>query len=37
LTDSEVEFIGARDDFYLATVGENGQPYIHYRAASLDS
>jgi hypothetical protein len=31
LTDSEVEFIGARDGFYMATVGENGQPYIHYR------
>ena len=31
LTDSEVEFIGARDGFYMATVGENGQPYIQYR------
>src|SRR5262249_10208138 len=29
--DSEVEFIGARDGFYMATVGENGQPYIQYR------
>jgi len=31
LTDLEVEFIGARDGFYIATVGENGQPYIQYR------
>jgi Predicted flavin-nucleotide-binding protein structurally related to pyridoxine 5''-phosphate oxidase len=30
LTDSEVEFIGARDGFYIATIGENGQPYIQY-------
>ena len=31
MTDSEVEFIGARDGFYIATIGENGQPYIQYR------
>src|SRR5262249_38396213 len=31
LTEAEIEFIGARDGFYLATVGENGQPYIQYR------
>lgn len=31
LTEAEIEFIGARDGFYLATVGEDGQPYIQYR------
>lgn len=31
LTEAEIEFISARDGFYLATVGENGQPYIQYR------
>jgi hypothetical protein len=31
LTEAEIEFIGARDGFYMATVGENGQPYIQYR------
>lgn len=31
LTEAEIEFIGARDGFYLATVGEGGQPYIQYR------
>ena len=28
MTDSEVEFIGAPDGLYMATIGENGQPYI---------
>ena len=28
LTDVEKDFIEARDGFYMATVGENGQPYI---------
>ena len=27
LTDSEAAFIGARDSFYMATVGETGWPY----------
>jgi predicted pyridoxine 5'-phosphate oxidase superfamily flavin-nucleotide-binding protein len=27
----EAEFIGARDSFYLATVSENGWPYIQHR------
>lgn len=27
----EIEFIGARDSFYLATVGENGWPYVQHR------
>jgi len=31
LTDEEREFIGARDSFYLATVSENGWPYIQHR------
>ncbi len=31
LTEPEIEFIGERDDFYMATVSENGQPYIQYR------
>lgn len=31
LTDAEQEFISQRDGFYLATVGENGQPYIQFR------
>jgi predicted pyridoxine 5'-phosphate oxidase superfamily flavin-nucleotide-binding protein len=31
LTEQEIEFIGERDDFYMATVGEKGQPYIQFR------
>lgn len=31
LTDAENDFIAARDGFYMATVGENGQPYIQFR------
>jgi len=31
LTENEIEFIGERDGFYMATVGENGQPYIQFR------
>jgi predicted pyridoxine 5'-phosphate oxidase superfamily flavin-nucleotide-binding protein len=31
LTEAEVEFIGQRDGFYMATVGENGYPYIQFR------
>ena len=31
LTAAEAEFIGARDSFYLATVGENGWPYVQHR------
>ena len=27
----EAEFIAARDSFYLATVGDNGWPYMQYR------
>ena len=31
LTAAEVEFIGQRDGFYMATAGENGYPYIQFR------
>ena len=31
LTHDEISFIGARDSFYLATVNENGWPYIQHR------
>lgn len=31
ITSEEAAFIAARDSFYLASVGENGWPYIQYR------
>lgn len=31
LTDAENDFIEARDGFYMATVSEDGQPYIQFR------
>jgi uncharacterized protein len=31
LTANEAAFIAERDGFYLATVGENGQPYVQFR------
>ena len=31
LTDAENDFIEQRDGFYIATVGEGGQPYIQFR------
>ena len=31
LTAEETEFIAQRDSFYLATVGENGWPYMQHR------
>jgi len=31
LTESEIEFIGERDGFYMATVNDDGQPYIQFR------
>ena len=31
LTHDEIEFIQARDSFYLATVNDNGWPYIQHR------
>lgn len=31
LTGNEVDFIAQRDHFYMATIGENGYPYIQHR------
>ena len=31
LTDAEIDFIGERDGFYMATVGDEEQPYIQFR------
>lgn len=31
LTESEAEFISQRDSFYMASIGENGFPYIQHR------
>jgi len=31
LTDREIEFIAARDGFFLGTVSESGWPYVQYR------
>src|SRR5215469_8846172 len=31
LTPEEIDFIQARDSFYMATVNENGWPYIQHR------
>lgn len=31
LTEAEAAFIGARDSFYMATVGETGWPYVQHR------
>jgi predicted pyridoxine 5'-phosphate oxidase superfamily flavin-nucleotide-binding protein len=31
LGDAEVEFLAARDSFYMASVGETGWPYIQHR------
>jgi uncharacterized protein len=31
LTDYEIEFISQRDSFYMATISENGFPYIQHR------
>lgn len=35
LGDAEVEFIAARDSFYLGTVSESGWPYIQHRGGPL--
>lgn len=35
LTAQEIEFIQARDSFYLGTVGSNGYPYIQFRGGAL--
>ena len=34
LTDKEIEFIKARDSFYMGTVGSNGYPYIQFRGGA---
>lgn len=34
LTIKEIEFIQARDSFYLGTVGSNGYPYIQFRGGA---
>ncbi|ACU57764.1 pyridoxamine 5'-phosphate oxidase family protein [Chitinophaga pinensis] len=31
LTENEMAFISDRDSFYMATIGENGYPYIQHR------
>lgn len=31
LTDDEIAFIGVRDSFYMATITENGWPYVQHR------
>ena len=31
LTDAETRFIASRDSFYMASIGENGFPYIQHR------
>ena len=31
LTDEEIAFVESRDSFYMATVGENGWPYVQHR------
>lgn len=31
LTEQEIGFIGQRDSFYMASIGENGFPYIQHR------
>ena len=31
LTETEIPFIEGRDSFYIATVGENGWPYVQFR------
>jgi uncharacterized protein len=34
-TDAERQFIGERDSFYMATVAENGWPYIQHRGGPV--
>ena len=35
LTEREIEFIQSRDSFYMATVGENGWPYVQFRGGPV--
>ena len=34
LTDKEIEFIAARDSFYMGTVNSNNYPYIQFRGGA---
>lgn len=34
LTESEIDFIQERDSFYVASIGENGFPYIQHRGGA---
>ena len=34
-TDNEVEFIAARDSFYIATISETGWPYVQHRGGPV--
>jgi uncharacterized protein len=34
LTEKEIEFIQAREDFYLGTINSNGYPYIQFRGGT---
>lgn len=34
LSDKEVSFIQSRDSFYMATLGENGWPYVQHRGGT---
>ena len=34
LSDNEIGFIGDRDSFYMASIGESGFPYIQHRGGS---
>lgn len=35
LTETEIQFIEARDSFYQATVAENGWPYVQHRGGPI--
>ena len=35
LTDREADFIAARDSFYMATVSEDGWPYVQHRGGPV--
>ena len=35
LSEGEIAFIKARDSFYLATVSENGWPYVQHRGGPV--
>ena len=35
LSEDEIDFIKARDSFYLATVSENGWPYVQHRGGPV--